>query len=158
MANRYFKVSADSETGKKFAEFYKTLRSIRKQQKALSEKYGFDQWKESNHGDYGVITGVLFNNITPDKTIWKKHDKESMYPKSSSIIGRQIIEEFEQVETMDRYTPNKIVGYDGGFFHQIGYHYKVKGFYGFQVGDDWNFKPKKDQIEITVTEYQKLFK
>lgn len=54
---------------------------------------------------------------------------------------------------------NEVVGYEGNGFKSshIGFSSENKTYYGFILSDKWKVIPPSDCVEITPSEYKKLF-
>lgn len=149
----YYKTRVDSETGKKFTELQNKKDLLHNQNKQLAEKYGFSQWTVWSFGR--DIATVLFDE-EPDGKLWHKNKDGSYRPSKKVKAGKEIDKEFKSVSRLEMEDHNYPVGLKDPF-KRIGFNLTRKDFYGFEVGDDWEFEPPTDCEEITSIEYKSLF-
>lgn len=151
-----FKTKKSSNTGKKFAKMKVNADAAHEAIVSLSKELGFSSWRRGYWSCFGGASSVSFDEA-PDNKIWKKRD-DGYYPKKNSKEGKKLAEKFENLPTVTAEELNGCVGYDGAPFKSIGYNSNNDEYFGFAVGDDWGFTPPKDCVEITTTEYNRLFK
>mgnify|MGYP006444623869 CR=1 FL=1 len=152
----YFKTFRISDTGKKFKKVEEKASKAFEDQKLLADELGFKSWREGYWQAFGGISCVHFDN-EPDAKLWKKN-LDGYLPKLNTKAGKELQKKFDDLTSVSYDELNKCVGFDGAPFKHIGVNFNHKNFYGFAVGDDWDFKVPEDCEEITLTEYKYLFK
>ena len=155
----YFITERNSETGKKFQQVERKSEECFNAQKQLANKYKFHSWREGYWVVYGGMSSCLNFDETPDSKIWGKGFGNGEYfPKKNSKIGKEINKEIEQLPKVTIDELNQCVGFNGAPFKTIGFSAKNDKFFGFSVGENWDFIPPTDCKEITTSEYRELFK
>lgn len=158
-----FIVLRTSPTGKKLAAVAKKLDEALEAQKKLSRKWGFTEWRNaSGPVAAGGMSAIIFpKNKQPDKKNWKNVNgsKHEWMPKWSTKEGNRLYEEIKKIPVVSYSEVNDAVGFDGGIFKCVGFDMSGNNkYFGITAKDDWKLKPSKDLKEVTVSEYQKLFK
>ncbi|WP_394749500.1 hypothetical protein [Spongiimicrobium salis] len=150
-----FKTKKTSWTGKRFALLQLEIDRAHLAASKLAKDLGAKSWRRAPFSVFGGISCLHFEN-EPDPKIWKKlHDGYS--PKKNSKAGKDIHNRIMALPTIIVDRLNHCVGFEGGPFKSIGYNSNNADYFGFSVGDDWEFNAPDDCVEITVNEYKKLF-
>lgn len=151
-----FKVSRNSETGKKLAPIEERAIEAFEAQRKIAIELGFQGWQRGAFVAFGGIGSLIpKKGEKPDSKLWKKQ-WDGYYPKANSKEGKRLIKLLEELPTVEISELNMAVGFNEQYFKTIGISFIHKEFYVFSVGDDWEFEPPSDCIEITVSEYKRL--
>tara|TARA_R110000796_G_scaffold236610_1_gene356104 strand:+ start:109 stop:579 length:471 start_codon:yes stop_codon:yes gene_type:complete len=154
-----FKTLKTTETGKKFTALFEKSKIAKQDAKDFSNKYGFSKYRGGYWCCFGGISSCLDFKETPDKKIWGKGaEKGEFMPKGNSKIGKSIQKEIDDLTVVTGEELNECIGVEKEPFHTIGFTFNNDEYYGFIVGENWDFKIPEDCEEITVSEYNKLFK
>lgn len=158
----YFKTKKDSNTGLKFQVVFDKMQLALKEQKEIAHKYGFNQWRDDYHVVSGGISSVVFpNEILLDSKVWKKmklkYCDNEFYPKASSKLGKEIIKQFNNLIKVSTNELNDCIGFKKNFCH-IGFESNNDEYFGFSGKEEWNMIIPEDCVEITTSEWNKLFK
>lgn len=153
----YFITKRTSETGKKFQVIEEKVDRIHKQQIALSNEFGFEQWRGHSLYVFGGFSSLIFLE-KPDPKIYKLvlHPNEYM-PKRNSKKGKEIDAKLNVGEVVNRKEMNDCVGLNSSFTKCIGYALNNPEYFGFTVKEEWDFTPPADCEEVTSTRYKELF-
>lgn len=159
--NLYFYTDKKSDTGLKFLDVYTRGESAKKASIMLARKYGFESCRPGRTTYNGGISSFYKPYDQTDLTHFKKHKKYSneYFPKRTTKEGLAMIEEINQLPVVDIDELNNIVGYDSGVWKNSNIGFNIsENHYGFIVGATWDCTMPSDCIEITGSEYIKLFK
>lgn len=156
-----FITKKSSETGKKFAEIVERRNACFAAQKKIIDELGATKWRQAYWIAWGGISSIIFpdkNNV--NKRIWKNINKSSdeWMPRLNNADGKAIMEKIKSLPTVSVNDLNQCIGFDGAPFKTIGFSSNNKDYFGFLAGEDWGIKIPKDCKEVTVTEYNQLFK
>ena len=153
----YFITKRTSETGNKFQKIEEKIDRIHKEQIALADELGFEQWR--GHGLYvfGGFSSLVFTE-KPDMKIYKLvlHPNEYM-PKRNSKKGKEIDAKLNAGEVVTRKDLNDCVGLNSSFSKCIGLDIHNSEHFGFQVKEEWDFTPPADCEEVTSARYHEIF-
>lgn len=158
----YFTVKKDSETGKKFMELADKMDQQHADEKALAEKYGFNQWVRWNMG--GGIAKVIFPDGTnPDKKLWNESShvsgKTCYAPNKRTKAGKELHRELNGVTKVYPEDYNRPVMISDRWDH-IGIALPKEGdIIGFYVSEKMldEFKQPEDCTEVTRSAYMEIF-
>ena len=156
----YFKTERNSETGKKFQEFADKKKLALNAQVVFAEKYGIKQWRDKGWYVGGQFYSVIFkDDVEVDLKVWKevKGLPNEYMPRLNSKKGKEIQKEIDEMPLVSKAELNSCIGWDEDFSKSIGYA-RSKEYFGFEVDEKWEVKIPKDCIEVTTTEYKKLFR
>lgn len=154
----FYITKKSSETGKKFAQVIEKKAKAFEDQKALSEKYGFKQWRGGYWCAFGGMSSCLDFKETPDKKIWGKGaEKGEFYPKKNSKVAKAVWQEFQDVTKVSKGELNACVGRKDQF-QAIGFASRNDEFFGFETSKKWGLKVPTDCVEVTETKYDELFR
>jgi len=154
----YFKTKKDSETGKKFQEIVEKKENAFIAQLEFAEKHGFKSWRQAYWAVFGGISSCCDFIKEPDGKIWGKSEaKNEFFPKKNTKEGKKIYEEIEKLPQVSIREINNCVGFKEKMSKTIGFAWTNDEYYGFVVGDNWDFIVPEDCEEITLSEYKKLF-
>ncbi|HET8886818.1 MAG TPA: hypothetical protein VFM70_10755 [Salinimicrobium sp.] len=151
-----FKVLRSSETGNKISIVEKKANEANEAARQLSKEIGFDRWRGGYWCAFGGVSCVMFKNNPPNPKLWKKQE-DGFFPKKNSKDGKELAEKFENLPSVGYDELNKTIDFDGAPWKHIGINFNNDKFFGFVVGDDWDYEPNEDCEEITVSEYKRLF-
>lgn len=159
MATLFYKTKKSSSTGLKVEKLIKKGKKIEQEIESYLAELGAERkYVMKSRAIFG--TGICAVSFTtpPDEKVWKKFPKFEGYysPKLSSSIGKDISKRIQSFEIIEREDLNKIIGYDS-FLSHCGFGVGNKFFFGFETDSDWKHQMPSDCVEITFTEYQKLF-
>lgn len=157
----YYKTQKDSETGKRFTEIDERGDICHEALKAFLDKYGFQKYRPSRISHVGGISSCV-NPLNPlDPKLWKNsgYGPNEWMPKLNTKEGKAIMAEINGLPIVDIDELNEVVGYEGNGFKSshIGFSSENKTYYGFILSDKWKVTPPSDCVEITPSEYKKLF-
>lgn len=154
----HFITKKDSTTGQKFQEIFNKKNIAFEETKALSEKYGFKEWRSARWQVFGGISSCVSFIEAPDKKIWGKGlGRNEFMPKKNTKIGKTINEEFENLTVVSIHELNDCIDFDGAPFKTIGFSW-CDDHFGFVVGDDWeDVVIPKDCEEILASKYKEMF-
>ena len=152
----YFKTLRSSQTGENFKKVESKAGQAFDEQKSLSEELNFKSWREGWWQAFGGISCVHFEN-KPDSKLWKKKEDGYM-PKLNSKAGKELQKKIDNLTSVSYDELNQCVGFDGAPWKHIGVNFDNDEYFGFEVGESWDFKIPEDCTEITTTEYRRLFK
>lgn len=150
----YFKTLKTSETGKKIASVLKRKTEAENEAEKLVAEIGATKHADGYWAVFGGISRVDFEE-DPDSKLWKR-EHDGWLPKRNTKKGKEIYNKIKALPVVNRFEVNEAVGFKGGPFKCIGLNWLHEYYYGFAVGDDWDFTPPEDCIEITVTEYKAM--
>lgn len=157
----YYKTDLISKTGSKFSEIYNRGNAAREACILLAKKYGFESCRQSRTSYQGGISSFYKPGKSTDLTHWKqnKNYPNEFYPKRNTKEGLEIIKEIEMLPVVDIDELNNIIGYDtrGWKSSSIGFNLS-KDYYGFVVFAKWECVIPDDCVEITGSEYARIFK
>lgn len=152
-----FKILRTSGTGKKLVEIEKKRSQGFKETKALAKEIGFFSWRGAYWTSFGGISSVNWKDRkNPDPKLWKKQD-DGFYPKKNSKQGKELAMRLEALTMVSDVELGESVGFFGAPWKTIGINFGNEEWFGIEVGDDWEYEPPSDCIEITVSEYNSLF-
>ena len=158
MASIYFKTDRASETGVKMQNLIDKGKTIQEEiLKYVKELGGTEYYLRSGRSVFHTgIIGVEFKD-QPDMKIWKKFPDYIKYykPRLSSKIGKEIDKKLQSFERIEKEDINEVIGLSD-FVRFCGFGNGSETF-GFQTDSEWNHTMPEDCIEITFTEYKKLF-
>jgi len=159
----FFITKKDSETGKKFAEMLEKVKECRDAQKAMSEKYGFEEYTDDwdGVGRIGWVRG--FKNNVYDSKIWKiSAPKHGGYaPRMKTKEGRAVAQEFSEMPFIRNSEINKITNPTLPPWTRIGVRVG-NDYYGFKTFEyeltapEW--KAPADCEEVLESKFKELFK
>lgn len=153
----YFKTKKTSETGSNFTAMCEKKDESFKAAKALAKEVGMQSWRGGYWMAFGGMSSCIFKE-KPDSKIWGKSQVEGeYYPKRNSKAGKAMYKRIEDLPTVSKGDLNACIGFKEPYFKTIGFSSSNDSYFGFEVGDDWNVKIPNDCVEITKTEYDKLF-
>lgn len=156
-----FKTKRNSGTGKKFTALLKKIEEGQIIASNLSKELGYCKWRTSNWNPFGGVSSVVFKDKEKvDKSIWKNvnaSDNEWL-PRLNTKLGKVINEKLKSVPVISNDELNKCANFKGDPFQRIGVSFINKEYIGFIIKENWEYKAPKDCEEITVTEWNKLFK
>lgn len=150
-----FKVLRESETGKRIAEIERMASLAHDDAKNLANDIGFEQWRGGYWCAFGGISCVMFKKV-PDTKLWKKQE-DGYYPKKNSKEGKELAQRFDALTVVSLKDLNESVGFGGAPWKHIGINFNNKDYFGFEVGDKWEYTPPSDCVEITHSEFRTLF-
>lgn len=154
----FYITKKSSETGKKFAQVIEKKAKAFEDQKTLSEKYGFKQWRGGYRCVFGGMSSCLEFKETPDKKIWGKGaQKGEYYPKKNSKVAKVVWQEFQDVTKVTSDELNACVGLKNQL-NTIGFASAHIVFFGFETSKKWCLKVPADCEEVTETKYDELFR
>lgn len=156
----YYITKKTSATGCKFQAIFEKYDIAFSAQKALSKKYGFEEWRHAYWVIYGGISSVRKIKDL-DTKVWKKVtevDNESYSPKKSSKLGKIIHEDFKNLPVITIEELNNCIGFEEKMFKSIGVAFNNESYVGFITDEKWNITVPKDCEEVTLTKYNELFK
>ena len=151
----------NSTTGKKLVELEKEMNLCLKAQKKLAKEIGFEKWRQAYFTVAGGISAVFFKEGTiVDKKLWKNvNDSENEWmPRLTSKEGKQIRAKINDLPCVMPESLNKCISDKISPWSHPGIHFKNKTYIALDITQDWKIKMPKDCKEITVTEYNRLFK
>lgn len=155
----FYKVKKDSKTGVKLTKVLARRDKVRNNIELFLAPYGTTEFVVPSYCYMG-ISGLVFNERPEDK-VWKVEELRGKFlcrPKKNTKRGLAIQAELEACGTVSMHELNKCVNWDGYPFSNIGFAFATHiDHYGIELADNWEVKVPKDCIEITVTEYRKLF-
>lgn len=156
----YFITTKDSETGKKFQVIKQKLSESHDAQIAISDKYGFTEWRMCAPSTQGTICSCKgFANI-PDPKVWKKSNyaSDEYFPSKQTKAGMEILKDFETIPKVSSDDINQCIGFNEAPFKTIGFDMSNENYFCFSVKEEWNVKIPADCEEITTTKYRNMFK
>jgi hypothetical protein len=145
-----------SETGKKFEEIEIRRKKIQDNIEKLGDKLGFRFYCYDSLSVIG-ISAAQFDK-EPDMTVYKKEKgTRNVYsPRFRNKQGKEIYQMFKDCGSISNGEINACIGFHNPFT-TIGFDFSNKEYIGFEVLEKWKVKVPNDCIEITVTEYNKIF-
>ena len=149
-----FKLKRSSDSGKKIEKILIESRKCFKAQRELAKDLGFKSWRGGYWCCWGGISCAIFEEA-PDSKLWMK-EGDGYYPKRNSKAGKALAKRFENLPRVTPRQLNECVGFDENMTH-IGLNQSNEIFFGITAKDDWVLN-SSDLIEITNTDYKKLFK
>lgn len=151
----YYITEKNSETGKKFQVFSDKNKAIFREEKALADKYNYNEWILSGFTIRGNIAYVRFKDESQvDMSVWKK-DGQNYSPRLNTKKGKQIKADFQNLEILLWEDLNACIGWDS-FGTCIGFN-ENDNYFGFSVREEWEVPIPNDCKEITHTEWKKIF-
>jgi hypothetical protein len=156
----YFKTKKTSETGQKLAKIEARGLDTYNYQCELAKKYGFVSWNCLQHHAWGVIYQVEFpKGHEVDLKIWRlAYQSRNLYvPKMNTKDGKALNEEIINQPIVEARELNDCVGFsnDSAFGKRIGLT-SNEHLFGFSLGNNWEYTPPSDCVEITVSEYNMI--
>lgn len=152
----YFVTKRTSKTGIKFQEIEDKIKRIREQEIALSEEFGFKQWRQGYWSVYGGFSSLIFEE-KPNEKIYKRVNGDEWMPKKNCKEGKEIHAKLKATEKIEIHELNMCVGFDGAPFKKIGFAPTNSDFFGFIIDPKWRHKAPKDCKEVTYSKYLELF-
>lgn len=149
-----------SATGKKYIALREKMDVAIKEQERLARKYKLKEWRSKNYTVAGGFSAVIFKDkINPDKKIWKfvNNSRNEYMPKMNVKEGKLIGQEFEAMPVVGIFEFSDAIKLKK-FLCQPGVSWLNKKYIGISIVDSWNHKMPSDCKEITVGEYEKIFK
>ena len=155
----YFITKRDSETGKKFQVIEKIQDESWKAQVAMSEKYGYEQWRFAPPAFMGTITSCAGFKEGPNPKVWRKthYGKNEYYPSRASKAGLEIIKEFNAIPKASANDINMCIGFNEAPQKTIGVSFNNHEYFAFSADEDWNIILPDDCKEITTKEFKEMF-
>lgn len=150
----YYKVSINSETGKKFLDLKEKGNHAIDAVGQLAKELGFKRWRQGYWCIWGGVSCVFFNSPV-DKKIWTKKE-DGWMPKLNTKIGKKLYAKIKDLPKVTWHDLNMCIGYDQ-FFHSIGVSYSNKDWVYFSVNESWNVKIPHDAIEVLYSEFKSNF-
>lgn len=151
-----FKTLKTSETGKRLAALIEKKEDVEAQAQALAKEYDATRWNIGAGAVWGGISALILTD-EPDTKLWRRKHA-GWYPKKNSKAGKALAKRFEALPVVDKEDLNSCVGFGDRFFKTIGLNWMHEEYFGFAVGEDWEYEPPADCTEITVSEYNKIFR
>jgi len=101
------------------------------------------------------VASLVFHK-KPNANQYRGVHGNQYWPRELTTEGKEQIAEIQDLLTVSKAELNEAVGfYDDK--KKIGVNLtEGKKYYGFSVGNDWDYTPCEDCIEITYTEYKNL--
>ncbi|MGD1894007.1 MAG: hypothetical protein ACFB15_25850 [Cyclobacteriaceae bacterium] len=153
-----FKTKRTSETGKKFCEVEVNAEQCLLEAKKLAKVLGVKKWRPDRFAVFGGLEEVFFDSI-PDKKLWRLNKNGSgYYPNRKTKVGKQIYAELKALPLISYQDLNDCISFNGHRFRHIGVNFSHLNYIGFTGQEDWDIIIPDDCEEITVKEYNKLFK
>jgi hypothetical protein len=154
----YFITLKSSQTGQKFQEILDKIAFAKKSQKAFCEKYKCLKLRPDRFAVFGGVSSCAEFMYTPDPKIWKKGlGPNEFFPRASSKIGKEILQEINEMPKISRDELNSCIGYEADMIETIGFAFSDIEYFGFSVGEDWKVEIPSDCEEITTSKYKELF-
>lgn len=165
-----FKVKRSSALGKKFTALQVEIDAATNAAKALANELGFSKWRE---GRRCVAGGISAFHAERKPEGWgyaftRKYPRD-FFPKRSLKANKQIVDRIDALPVVEYEDLNKLIRYDGFKTNELAHNgdgsSKIsfmpqvifkENFVLVSVPEYVKYKPVKDMIEITVTEYRKL--
>ena len=126
----------------------------------LLDEFGVTEYTSPKKHIHGGIEALVFET-EPDMNVWKldkRYEDNNVYqPRLNTKEGKRIKALFDSLPVITRHDANMTIAYNDDF-DSIGFYQNNDTYYGIVVRDFWKVKIPKDAIEITVTEFKKLFK
>ncbi|MDD3037923.1 hypothetical protein [Bacteroides sp.] len=160
----YFKVKKDSKTGAKLNELCQRGDKCQDAVIAFLDKYGFKQYRPSRISYVGGISSCGAPVSPVDTKVWKESGcgVNEWMPKLNCKEGKAIMEEIKSLPIVDIDELNNVVGYEGNHFKSASIGFSGdkanEEYFGFVVVDKWKAKIPSDCVEITASEYKRIFK
>lgn len=158
MPSIYFKVEKSSNTGVKMQALIDKGKEISNAIHEYMKEIGSsDMYLTRERCVFQTgISGVEFSEA-PDLKVWKKFPGFPNYyrPRLSSSEGKKIEEKLNSFGTIERDDINDVIGFNS-IHRQCGFA-SCNGYFGFIIDSDWNHVMPNESIEITYSEYKKLF-
>lgn len=151
----YYITKKVSETGKKFQAVLALKDKAEQAQKALSEKYGFTQYRPCRFTVWGGFSSCVFK-IKPEGKVWKAITLEEYMPDNRTKIGKGIQAEFDAMPSVSNEELNSVIGFDS-FFSTIGCQWNNGEYFGFSIFEKWGITMPDDCEEVTTKRYKELF-
>lgn len=155
----YYKISLESETGRKFAELRERGMEILKKLAPLQKKYDYEDYYTAGDAAYGDVVGMVFPNAKTCggepidlKTKWRKSSigYDVYIPRAKSGIN----EEFDACGKVRRHEFDKVMNITD-CFHHIGFRFG-DSIIGIELNPNKSSGIPNDAVEITASEYTKL--
>ena len=156
----YYKISKESELGLKIKNLITTGQQSAKEIEAYVQELGATNYLVNDR--YLLNTGISAVEFVdePDMKIWKKFDTRKFpdyyAPRLGSKKGKEIQTKFDLFKKVKREEIDLLIG-NVSFCRSCGIALGGTDFYGIVIEDDWELKMPSDCIEVTFTEYKKLF-
>lgn len=157
----YYITKKDSDTGKKFAEVYAKIEKASDETRALAKELGAKKFCTARWEVSGGLEAVILPSGTDNKALRlnKKFGFDNAYvPNLKTKEGRELKEKIANLFTVSKNELNDVVGYDDGYFSNIGYNIKNPDYYAFMIKEEWKLKMPSDCEEITTTKFNEMFK
>lgn len=154
----YYKISKNSETGRKLEEIYKRAEKAHNTRNAcmreLMEKFPGMTGKFREPGGYvisgGIHTVMFDENATVDPKVWiKKHENEYI-PKRDSGVGKMIAD----LPTVKYTEINEVLNHKNPA-HQFGLR-TGDDVFGIEIDPAWKIEMPEDAEEILGSEYYSI--
>lgn len=153
----HFITKKTSETGKKFQKIAEKASEVTKANRAVAKEIGFDEWRRGYWLVFGGFSSIIFKD-KPDEKVWKKNNGNEWLPRMNTKAGKEIQAKLDATPKVSIDELNQCIGFDGAPFKTIGYAQNNKDYFGFIVDEKWKVKIPKDCKEVTVSNYNELFK
>lgn len=156
----YFKVTKDSETGKKFADVYNRAQEAWEKRSNLIKELMKDwpgmtgQFREpGGFVVWGGIYSLLFSE-KPDPEVWLEVMDGEFMPLEVSEKGTEISKKISDLPLVKYTDINKCLNhYDA---HNIIGFIVGTDYFGFEIDPKWEIEIPADAEEILASEYEKL--
>ncbi len=153
----YYKITRNSETGRKFKALDSRCAEVRKQIAAIGEKYGFghDYYTRGENAAGGVVAVCFPEGKEVDAKLWKSG--ECGYRTFAPHLkgeGKKIREELNACGEVTRYEYNDVMGV-GDIFHLIGVDSNDE-FYVVAMNKSKSSGIPADAVEITASEFSEI--
>ena len=122
---------------------------------------GAQKWRVGYWVAEGGVSAVIFNDpSTVDKKTWKNvnRSKNEWMPRLNTPEGKEMDKKLSALPKVSIKELNACIGFQEQMFKTIGLYMGNKQYFGITAEDDWGIKPPPDCKEVTVTEYNSLFK
>lgn len=150
---KYYRTLRTSTTGRNFQHLSDKTDECFNAQSAMSDKYGFTEWRGALWAVSGGISSVIFST-KPDVKLWKCKNGEYT-PRCSNSAGKDIQADFDNMPQVTRSEVNNCIGWNERL-SVIGVAFEDPYFFGCVVNSDKVKTMPDDCEEITASEYEKL--
>lgn len=153
----YYKLEKGNETFDKLDNVLNKMSKCNKEAMNLVEELGFERFGVSR----GVVAGgisCIQSDYKPEgyKSVGKNH-QNLIYPKANN---KEVLEKINNLPIVKHEEYNETIGFKSQFTENVFiYNFiskKVNDIYLIEVSNECEYKPTKDMVEITFTEYKKL--
>lgn len=154
----YYITPKNSDTGRKFQEIEAQGKIALEAQIKLAKKHGFNTWRSHVWAIFGGISSCRDFNETPDPKVWGKGLLDGEYfPKQSSIKGKAIADEIDNLPKVFKDQLNACVGYED-IRNSIGFAFSNDEYFGFTIAERWNHQVPADCEEVNSVKYYEIVK